>query len=76
MFKVTRFCVQPFVKEGGRVVPSEPSAHFTRDEALRLATTMRRRVSGVAVYEVTGWPVYDLWGAPKLISRAGEVLEA
>lgn len=73
MFKVTRFCVQPYVRRKGRLVADEASAQYTREEALRVAGKMRRRVAGVAVYEVTGWPVYDIWGEPRLISAAGEM---
>jgi hypothetical protein len=72
MFKVTRFCVQPYVRRKGRLVADEAAEHYTPEDALRSAARMRRRVAGVAVYAVTGWPVYDLWDEPRLISQAGE----
>jgi hypothetical protein len=72
MFKVTRWCVQPFERRGGRVSPGEPLQFYTREEALRAARAARKRLAGVRVYEVTGWPVHDIWDRPRLLSAAGE----
>lgn len=72
MFSVTRFCVQPYERRGRRLVASEPQQHYDREGALGAAHRMRKRVAAVEVYEVTGWPVYDIWDRPRLISRAGE----
>jgi hypothetical protein len=73
MLKVTRFCVQPYVRRSGRLEPGEAERFHHPESALRRARGMRRRVAGVAVYRVTGWPVQDLWGKPQLIAREGEV---
>lgn len=70
MFVVTRFCVQPYERRRGRLVAVEPQQHYEREAALGAANRMRRRVAMVEVYEVTGWPVYDLWDRPKLLSRS------
>lgn len=71
MFKVTRFCVQPWERKGSGIIRGEAQVYYTRDEALRVASAARKRVARVDVYEVTGWPGQDLWGKPKLISREG-----
>lgn len=73
MFKVTRFCVQPYVRQGRQLVPDEAQRFSDRGEAVDVAERMRRRVAGVAVFEVTGWPVQDLWGAPRLVGAVGEL---
>ena len=72
MFVVTRYCVQPYARKGQRLVACEPQQYRERGEAMGAGQRMRRRVAGLAVYEVTGWPVYDLWSEPRLIERFGE----
>ncbi|MDP3869150.1 hypothetical protein [Phenylobacterium sp.] len=73
MFVVTRYCVQPYARHGKRLVAGEPQQFRERGEAMGVSRRMRRRVAGVAVYEVSGWPVYDLWREPRLIEAFGEV---
>lgn len=73
MFAVTRFCVQPYVRRRGRLVAADALRFNAEGEARAAARRMRRRVAGVAVYRVTGWPVQDLWGEPRLLAKAGEV---
>jgi hypothetical protein len=73
MFRTVRFCVQPYVRRERRLVPAEALQFYSEGEARSRARLMRRRVAGVAVYQVSGWPVQDLWAEPKLIAKAGEV---
>jgi hypothetical protein len=73
MFRVTRFCVQPYVKVGDRLAADEAQRFNLRDDALNAAQRISRRFAGVAVYEVSGWPVQDLWDVPKLLASHGEV---
>lgn len=65
MFKVTRFCVLPYVRREGRLERGEPMQFYTKEEALREAARRRRRAPKVEVYEITGWPVQDLWDRPR-----------
>lgn len=65
MFKVTRFCVLPYERKDGALVRGEPMQFYTKEEALREAARRRRRAPRVDVYEVTGWPVQDLWDRPR-----------
>lgn len=72
MFKVTRYCVQPYERRGERLQKGEALQFYVADDALSAARTMQKRVAGAAVYEVTGWPVQDLWGRPRLVARYGD----
>lgn len=69
MFKVTRFCVVPYERRGDQVVRGEVRQFHTREAALRAAEIARKRSAKVEVYEVTGWPVQDLWDRPKRVAR-------
>lgn len=73
MFKVVRYCVQPYVRRGAQLAPDEAQQFYDADSALGAAERMRRRVAGAAVYEVWGWPVQDLWGRPRLVASYGEL---
>lgn len=73
MFRVTRFCVQPYVRTGVGLVPEESARFHQPAEAIGVAERMGRRVAGVAVFRVDGWPVQDLWGEPRLLWKTGEV---
>lgn len=73
MFKVTRFCVQPYVRKGVSLVADEALRFHQPEAAMAAARRLRRRVAGVAVFRVDGWPVQDLWGEPQLLWRDGEV---
>ncbi|MCR5875131.1 hypothetical protein LRS10_13615 [Phenylobacterium sp. J426] len=74
MFRVVRYCVQPFEERAdGGIVKGDAQQFRTADEALRAAQLMKRRVVGAAVYEVAGWPVQDIWDRPRLLSRFGLV---
>jgi len=64
MFKVTRYCVLPYAMQDGRLVRGDAMQFYTKEEALREAARRRRRAPKVEVYEVTGWPVQDLWDRP------------
>jgi hypothetical protein len=70
MFKVERFCVQPWERRHGRLARGEALQFYTEEEALRAASAMRKRSARVDVYAVTGWPVQDLWDRPRLVSRS------
>lgn len=70
MFAVTRYCVQVFPK---RNAPAEAEEYRGKDEALSVGRAAAKRAVGVAVYEVTGWPVQDLWREPRLIASYGEL---
>lgn len=72
MFRIVRYSVQPYERRRGQLIPGDAALYREREDALRAATIMRRRVAGVAVYEVAGWPMQDLWREPRLIMRAGE----
>lgn len=67
MFKVTRFVVVPHVRQGKRLVRGEARQFYTREEAAALAERLRRRHERVDFYEVTGWPVQDLWDRPRRV---------
>lgn len=67
MFKVTRFCVLPYERRGDHLVRGEVRQFYTREEAEALTNRLRRRLERVDFYEVTGWPVQDLWDRPRLI---------
>lgn len=69
MFSVKRYCVKAFSLDGGCLRPVEPQQYRERHEALRAATVMLKRLPLVEVYEVTGWPVHDIWDRPLLIER-------
>jgi hypothetical protein len=71
VFSVVRYCVQPFSVRAGNVVREEPLQFREREGALSEAQALARRFDVAAVYEVTGWPVQDLWDRPKLIARFG-----
>lgn len=73
MFTVTRYCVQPYARQGKRLVAGEPQQFRDKGEALGAGQRMLRRVAGVAVFEVSGWPVYDLWREPRLLATHGQV---
>lgn len=65
MFKVTRFCVVPYERRKGAVVRGEPLQFYTLAEAQDASRRAAKRCERVELYEVTGWPVQDLWGAPR-----------
>lgn len=66
MFKVTRWVVLPYVRRGdGPLERGDAQQFYTKEEALREASRLKRRRERVDVYEVTGWPVQDLWDRPK-----------
>lgn len=67
MFSVTRFCVLPFERRGDDVVRGEVQQFYTKAEALRAAEVARKRLVRVEVYEVSGWPVQDLWDRPRRV---------
>jgi hypothetical protein len=67
MFKVTRFCVLPYVRKGGQLVRGEVQQFYTLAEAQPVAERLRRRRERVDLYEVTGWPVQDLWDRPRKV---------
>jgi hypothetical protein len=65
MFKVTRFCVLPYVRQGKRLVRGEVRQFHDPAEAAALRARLLRRHERVDFYEVTGWPVQDLWDRPR-----------
>lgn len=65
MFKVTRFCVLPYVRQGDKLTRGEARSFHTLAEAEALAQRLRHKLERVDVYEVTGWPVHDLWDRPR-----------
>jgi hypothetical protein len=65
MFQVTRWCVVPYEHKEGRLARGEALQCYTKEEALREAARRRRRAPKVEVWEVTGWPVQDLWDRPR-----------
>lgn len=72
MYQETRFCVLPFVRREGRLVAGDAERYREQAPAIGAARRMRRRVAGVAVYRVTGWPVQDAWSEPVVLARFGE----
>jgi hypothetical protein len=60
MFKVTRW----IALSGPN---GEATVHYDGESARRAADAARKRLGDVRVYEVTGWPVQDLWDRPKRI---------
>jgi hypothetical protein len=72
VLKIVRYCVQPYERKGKRLAKGEPLQFHGEHEALKAAQRMQRRVAGATVYEVTGWPVQDLWGKPRLLAKYGE----
>jgi hypothetical protein len=65
MFKVTRFCVLPWERRKGQLVRGEVRQFYTLGEAQAVRTRLARRLERVELYEVTGWPVQDLWDRPR-----------
>jgi hypothetical protein len=68
VFTATRYCVQIFDR---RNAPGEVQQFHFRDEALAVGQIAARRAVGVAVYEVTGEPVFNLWREPKMLAVYG-----
>jgi hypothetical protein len=65
MFKVTRFCVLPYERRKGQLVRGEAQQFYTLEEARAVRDRLKRRRERVDLYEVTGWPVQDLWDRPR-----------
>lgn len=65
MFKVTRWCVVPYERRKGQLVRGDALQFYSPGEASAVAGRLRRRRERVDVYEVTGWPVQDLWDRPR-----------
>lgn len=72
MYEETRFCVQPYVLRGRALVAADVERYREPDDAMAAAERMRRRVAGVAVFKVTGWPMQDAWRDPVVLARIGE----
>lgn len=68
MFKVTRWCVVPHALRKGVLVRGDVMQFHTREDALKARSTVAKRSARVDVYEVTGWPVQDLWDRPRKVS--------
>jgi hypothetical protein len=67
MFKVTRFCVQPYERRNGRLMRGEPQQFARLEDAERERHRLARHRERVDLYEVTGWPVQDLWDRPRRV---------
>lgn len=67
MFKVTRFCVLPYERRGGRLVRGEARQFHTLGEARDARARMLKRCERVELFEVSGWPVQDLWDRPRRV---------
>jgi hypothetical protein len=65
MFKVVRFCVLPWERRRGSLVRGEVRQFHTREEARAVRDRLARTLERVDLYEVTGWPVQDLWDRPR-----------
>lgn len=65
MFKVTRWCVVPYERREGRLVRGDALQFYGPAEATATAGRLRRTRERVDLYEVTGWPVQDLWDRPR-----------
>ena len=61
MFQVTRFVVLPYKRQGDCLMREEAQQFYTLKAAREVADRLRRRRERVDLYEVTGWPVQDLW---------------
>jgi hypothetical protein len=68
MFSVTRYCVQVFDRHNGT---AEARQFRDKREALTTGRLAFRRARAVAVYEVVGEPVQNLWREPRLIAAFG-----
>lgn len=73
MFRVTRFCVQPFERRRSVLRTAEPQQFYSEGEAMQFARVARRRCVGLVVLRVEGWPVQNLWDRPSLLLTVGEV---
>lgn len=69
----TIFCVQPYVRSGGRLAKGHMRRLLSRDAAIRAARCMKGQAAGVVVYRVSGCWEVDFWSEPILIARAGDV---
>ncbi len=69
----TIYCVQPYQRSAGRLVPGHMRRLLSRDAAITAARAFRGSAAGVVVYRVTGSPEADYWGEPILIAASGEV---
>jgi hypothetical protein len=65
MFKVTRWCVVPYERRKGQLVRGDALQFYGPAEAIAEAARLRRRRERVDLFEVTGWPVQDLWDRPR-----------
>ena len=65
MFKITKFVVVPYGRDGAR---EEAEQFYTREEAEGVRDRKLRRRERVDLYEVTGWPVQDLWDRPRKLA--------
>lgn len=68
MFKVTKFVVVPYEVQKGREVRGEAQQFYTQGEAESARAAMRKRCCRVELYEVSGWPVQDLWDRPRRLA--------
>lgn len=69
----TIYCVQPFQRSAGRLVPGHMRRLLSSDAAIRAARCYKGVAAGVVVFRVTGSAEADYWSDPVVIARAGQV---
>jgi hypothetical protein len=69
----TIYCVQPYQRSAGRLVPGHMRRLLSRDAAIRAARAYKGAAEGVVVFRVMGSPEADFWTDPVLIARSGNV---
>jgi hypothetical protein len=67
MYKITKFVVLPYERRAGKLVRGEAQQFYTLGEAKGVRERMLRRMERVDLFEVTGWPVQDLWDRPRRV---------
>lgn len=67
MFKVTRWVVVPYELRKGSATAGEAQQFYTRGDAEAARVVMTKRCYRVDVFEITGWPVQDLWEEPRQV---------
>jgi hypothetical protein len=76
MARKTIYCVQPYRREGKKLVGGDLRQFKTEADARRVGEGTANRAAGVIVYEIEGDAEFDDWGEPRMLAVYGDVPEA
>jgi hypothetical protein len=65
--------VQAFVRHGGELVAEQPHGAESEKDAKRIAQQLAKARAGVIAFKRIGDPVFDDWGDPTVIFKAGAI---